>query len=467
MGEASELPPDPFVSFAGQVVQPDPARSRPLRVGVVLAAGRSERLASVTGGGSTALLRLGGLSLVERAVWSLLAAGLERVLVVVGHDAGPVATVVGRLGRGRVRVVYADRWADGRGASLAAVQVEVEGEVAGEALFVLVTADHVVGEGGLEQLLAAGEPAVLIDPAPGTLAWAEGTRVRVVDQAVVAFGKHLDEPAIDCGAFLLPPEVFERQRQAASEGDHTLAGAVTRLAQTHPLRAVALPAGCWWHDVETPQDVLAARGALRRSLGKHADGPVSRWLNRPLSTRLSMLLAPLRPSPDLVSLVAFALNLAAAALLATGQGLAGGLLVHASSVADGVDGELARLQFRSGRGALLDGLLDRVGDAAILAGVGLWALDGRSPEGVLVWTVAATTGALLSMASKDRAAALGLPPAPERPLGWLLGGRDGRLLLVTVGAVLGEPVAALVAVSATSALSLGLRVAFLRRPLIA
>jgi NADPH:quinone reductase-like Zn-dependent oxidoreductase len=60
-------------------------------------------------------------------------------------------------------------------------------------------------------------------------------------------------------------------------------------------------------------------------------------------------------------------------------------------------------------------------------------------------------------------AALGLPPAPERALGWLLGGRDGRLLLVAVGAVLGAPLAALAAVTATSALSLGLRVAFLRR----
>jgi hypothetical protein len=83
---------------------------------------------------------------------------------------------------------------------------------------------------------------------------------------------------------------------------------------------------------------------------------------------------------------------------------------------------------------------------------------------VLGLTVAATAGALLSMASKDRAAALGLPPAPERALGWLLGGRDGRLLLVTVGALLGAPVAALAAVTATSALSLCLRVAFLRRP---
>jgi hypothetical protein len=108
--------------------------------------------------------------------------------------------------------------------------------------------------------------------------------------------------------------------------------------------------------------------------------------------------------------------------------------------------------------------VDRVGDAAILAGLGLWALNSYPPEGVLVLTVAATTGALLSMASKDRAAALGLPAAPERALGWLLGGRDGRLLVVAVGAVLGAPVAALAAVTATSALSLSLRVASLGRP---
>ena len=180
-------------------------------MGVVLAAGRSQRLESVTGGGSKVLLRLGGLSLVQRSVRSLLAAGLEQILVMVGHDAGPVATVVGRLGSGRVRVVHADRWSDGNGASLAAAQREVQDE----ALFLLVTADHIFSEGALARLLAAGEPAVLIDPAPDRLTWEEGTRVRVVNGAVVAFGKHLDEPAVDCGAFLLPAEVFGRQHQAA------------------------------------------------------------------------------------------------------------------------------------------------------------------------------------------------------------------------------------------------------------
>jgi hypothetical protein len=77
---------------------------------------------------------------------------------------------------------------------------------------------------------------VLVDPAPDRAAWLEGRRVQVVDGHAVAFGKHLEEPAIDCGAFLLSPEVFGCQREAAAAGDHTLAGAVTRLAQARPLR---------------------------------------------------------------------------------------------------------------------------------------------------------------------------------------------------------------------------------------
>src|SRR6266545_6410116 len=180
MAATPKLPPDPVAAppqTAG-AARPTPATRLP-RVGVVLAAGRSQRLDPVTRGGSKALLRLGGLSLVERAVRTLLARGLERVLVVVGHDAGPVATVVGHLAPGRVRAVYADRWSDGNGASLTAV----EGGVAGEALFALLTADHVFAEGALDRLLVAGEPAVLVDPAPHRAAWQEGCRVRVVDGA--------------------------------------------------------------------------------------------------------------------------------------------------------------------------------------------------------------------------------------------------------------------------------------------
>ena len=194
---------------------------------------------------------------------------------------------------------------------------------------------------------------------------------------------------------------------------------------------------------------------------------MSRYLNRPVSTRISMALAPLRISPDLISLLSVGVALVAAWLLATGWGILGGVLVHAASVLDGVDGETARLLMRAGpRGAMLDGVLDRVGDAALMGGLGVWALDGGSgiPPGLVVWlTVGATAGSLLSMASKDRATALGLLPAPERRLGYLLGGRDGRLALVALFAIFGRPTLALAAVVVTSAISLTLRLWIIRR----
>ena len=345
------------------------------RLAVVLAAGRSERLASVTGGGSKALVRVGGLSLVERAVRTLLSAGIERVVVVVGYQAGPVATVVNRIAPDRVRAVFAERWELGNGASLTAA----EPHAAEEHGFLLVTTDHVFSEGALEPLQRAGRPAVLVDHAPDPGAWAEGTRVSLHEERAVAFSKDLGDPSIDCGAFLLPLSVFDAQRSVQAGGDATLAGAVTELARSHPLEAVPLPPNAWWQDVDTPEDLRAVSTRLRRSLTKDADGPVSRYLNRPISTRASMALAHLPIHPDVVSVVAF------------------------------------------------------------------------------LFAVAATAGAMLSMATKDRVAALAIPPAPERWIGFFLGGRDARLLFVTVFALLGRPLAAIVVVAVTSAVSLAAR----------
>ena len=398
---------------------------------------------------------------MERAVRSLWATGIGDVVVVVGYNAGPVAAVISRLARaGPVRAMVAQRWELGNGASLATALPVVQGEES----FVLMTADHVFSEGVLTTLMRASAPAVLVDRHPGAGTWEEGTRVRERQGSVVAMGKELDEPAVECGAFVLPPEVFDHQTEVAAAGDHSLAGAVSKLAAMHPFTVVPLPEGCWWQDIDTPMDLSTAKARLRTSLVKGGDGPVSRYLNRPISTRISLAVASLRPAPDLLSVLAAMVGVLSGWLLSVGAGFAGGLLVHAASVLDGVDGESARLQLRaSPRGAMLDGVLDRIADAAILAGLGVWALDTASAGTSLLLTVAATTGAILSMATKDRAAALALPQAPERFLGWILGGRDGRLLLVTGFALAGLPVAALIAVTATSAVSLAARVAFVRR----
>ena len=174
-----------------------------------------------------------------------------------------------------------------------------------------------------------------------------------------------------------------------------------------------------------------------------------------------MAVSWMHPSPDLVTVLTTAIGVLAAVLLGRGAGVLGGILAQVTSVLDGVDGEVARMQLRAGpRGALLDGVLDRVVDVALIAGLAVWALRGSSsPSLVTVLAVAATAGSILSMATKDRMAALGLWGSPERAIGYSLGGRDGRLLLVAALAIAGLPVAALAAVAASSTVALIVRVA--------
>jgi choline kinase/phosphatidylglycerophosphate synthase len=428
---------------------------------VVLAAGRSERLRAATGGGSKALVRLGGLRLVERAIRTLLANGAERAVVVVGYHAGPVAAVAQRDAPGRVQVIEAPEWEEGNGASLAAAETAVGGEPG----FLAVSADHVFAEDALGDLAGAGRPAVLVDPAPDPEVWKEATKARVAaDGRVLELGKDTDSPTVDAGAFLLPREVFDAVRRSRARGDGSLAGAVTELGRTVPVAAVPIRAEGWWQDVDTPEDLALAARRLRAGLPRPGDGPVARLLNRRLSVPVSWLLVRLGPNPDLLSAAAFVVGLVAAALLAAGLGVAGGLMAQLCSVLDGVDGEVARLQLRAGpRGTLLDGVLDRLGDAAICAALGVWATSaGASPAVVVVLVAAATSGAMLSMATKDRVAALGLEPPSERRIGWLLGGRDGRLLVIAVLSVLGMPQAALATTAGTSLVSAAIRVSFAR-----
>ena len=151
-----------------------------------------------------------------------------------------------------------------------------------------------------------------------------------------------------------------------------------------------------------------------------------------------MAMSSFHPSPDLATVLSTMIGMAAAVLLGHGAGLAGGILAQVASVLDGVDGELARMQLRAGpRGAFLDGVLDRVVDVALIAGLAAWAERGSSsPSLVAVLAVAATAGSILSMATKDRAVALGLWGSPERAIRYMLAGRDGRLLLIAALAMI-------------------------------
>jgi uncharacterized protein (TIRG00374 family) len=428
----------------------------PPRSGVVLAAGRSERLARRTRGRSKALLRVGGIPLIELAIRRLRGAGVERVVVVVGRDARRVGWAARRAG-GEVEIVHADGWEAGNGASLLAAETAVRDDER----FALLCVDHVFDPRSLDELAAASTAAVLVDPSPDPDVWEEGTKVRVTGGAAVAFGKDLLDPAVDCGAFLLSPAIFDALRSAAGEGDHSLAGAVSRLSDRAHLGAIALSAERHWQDVDTPHDLRAARRLLRRSLIKQSDGPIARYVNRPISTRITVALAPLRVPPTFLSVITFLLGIWGAWSLSSGRALMGGLLVQAASILDGSDGETARLFGRSSSlGQLIDGTFDRFVDAAVIAGLLLWAWDDPSRAFRITAILATGAGWVIVVTLLRRPFVMFEVPRREQPvLTALLGGRDARMLIIALGAVANRPLIAFWAGMATYTTSAVLRMA--------
>lgn len=134
--------------------------------GVVLAAGAGSRF-----GGTKQLARLEGRPLVAHVVATAVEAGLEPVLVVVGHDAEAVTAAVG----GTARIVVNPGHDEGQASSLRA------------AVGTLSTGP----EDGLVVLLA-DEPGV-------TVAAVEAVRAALVDGAEVARAVYDDRPGHPVG----------------------------------------------------------------------------------------------------------------------------------------------------------------------------------------------------------------------------------------------------------------------------
>ena len=80
-------------------------------------------------------------------------------------------------------------------------------------------------------------------------------------------------------------------------------------------------------------------------------------------------------TPNIVTLFGFAVCVAGAALVALGWPLYGGIVFLAGGILDLFDGALARLTGKASPfGALLDSVFDRLGEAALFVGLGLYYL---------------------------------------------------------------------------------------------
>ncbi len=417
---------------------------------LVIAAGLGSRLPS--GGLPKPLFRLLGLPLIERTIVTARRAGLEEFIVVTGHDGARVTKFLDRLALRRgitITHVVNEEWDRGNGLSVLAAR-----EAIGHEPFALLMADHAVEvpllSALLDEPLEAGGVCLAVDRnlSNPLVDLADVTKVRASDGRLEAIGKDLERyDAFDTGCFLCSSALFSALDEARKRaGDESLSAGIARLAAQGKVRVHDV-GDAFWIDVDDASAVERAERALIAGFGKLGDGPISRYLNRPLSTRITRHLVDRSVTPNQISFFSFALCLVAAGLFAAGGVFwlaAGGLLAQAASVVDGCDGEVARLRLEeSAFGGWFDAVLDRYADAFLLFGLTWHVFAGEGSPLALVVGFMAITGSFLVSYTADKYDGL-MKTRFQR--GEVLGiriGRDLRVLVIALGAVFNLPLLAL------------------------
>ena len=120
------------------------------------------------------------------------------------------------------------------------------------------------------------------------------------------------------------------------------------------------------------ESVAETRKRLRRSWG---DYPLTILIINPINIRLARLLGHTPITPNQISVISFMLTVLASILMASNRWSiqsAGGAVLLIAYLFDCLDGDLARLKgLKSPLGAMLDPMLDRFGEFAIIMGAAI------------------------------------------------------------------------------------------------
>jgi len=153
---------------------------------------------------------------------------------------------------------------------------------------------------------------------------------------------------------------------------------------------------------------------------------------RRITDPIVFLLAKAHITPNALTLLGVLGSAGAAALLARGQFLAGGIVVLAAGALDILDGALARATGQVTRfGAVFDSVMDRVSEAAILFGLLYYYTDRDAREESLL-IFAALAGSMLVSYIRARGEILGIPIREG------LFTRAERVIIIGVGSMIDQ-----------------------------
>jgi len=363
---------------------------------LIIAAGKGNRIKSLTGGKPKPLTWLLGLSLIERIIYTSKSAGINEFIIVVGYKGDEIKKHLGNGSKYGVKISFIDNpeWSKGNGVSVLKAR-----ELLSNENFILLMSDHLFDKEILKKLLNISNcnNKVLLSVDSNLkndlIDKKDVTKVLVCDGVIKQIGKEiLEYNAYDTGIFLCSPIIFDALEESIKRGDYSLTGAIKILSEKKNAYIVDVK-NKFWIDVDNEKMYKKAKKYLLKSLIKPEDGFISKKINRKISL---YFFTPLffkiykNITPNQVSFISFFIAIASSLSFIFNNPVIGAILLQTASIIDGCDGEIARLKYlQSPFGDFLDALLDRYADGFIISSIGYYCINNITSllNGIIVYFI--------------------------------------------------------------------------------
>lgn len=231
------------------------------RLAVVLAAGEGERLSPLTEHRPKPMLPVANRPLLDHVVLSLANAGIETIVLVVGHHKESIQNYFGDGSQWDVDIEYVvQKPRRGTGDALLQAEARVSEE------FIVINGDRIVDSSLIGELLskrdATGQACLAVTHVEkpsnyGVVSLEDDQVTEIVEKP-----PKYDIPSrlANTGVYAFGPEVFAAIRQTERRGELGITDVLSEHLEEHPVSAVRYDG--LWMDLTEPWDLLSVNAGM-------------------------------------------------------------------------------------------------------------------------------------------------------------------------------------------------------------
>jgi len=434
---------------------------------LILAAGDGGRLGNLTKNKPKPLIKLLGLSLIERVILTAKQAGIKEFVIVVGYLGDKIKAKLGTGDRYGVEINYIENndYQKENGISV----LKAKGLL--NENFIILMSDHIFDDRILKKLVDYDIRSSVIlevdrkEPSPGD------TKVREKRGKIVDIGKDIEESnCIDTGIFLCSPKMFYYIEEAVKEGKMELTDGINKAAQNRDaeifditqinsyipsMRKEVKP---FWIDIDTKEDLIKAKKLLIENACKGRNDLLATYINKPIENFIVSRLANTQITPNQVTILINIVAYTSTFLFLEGYLLFASILTFIVSFMDGVDGKLSRVKIVSSNIGKMEHAFDFLFEHSWYIALAIYLSEAHGTSVILLCTFIPLFDGFshycaqaFGKAIKDRS--LADYGRIERLFRKFDGRKNSYIIFILIGVLLNAPFWSLVAISVWSLVS--------------